>query len=624
MNQPIPGPKTQPNIQTNSRERAGELIRTEAGFSSGEYRKGQIRKTILPGLQSMRVLAVLFLVLQVSSVHAAVYYVSTKGNDNTGNGSSSKPWRTINKAANQVRPGDTVNVLAGVYREHVVLSQDGTSRNRIVFQGERGSKGEWLTIIDPSVELSSGWRRAPEIGTGVYKHTGTSAEIGAVIVDGYNVEGIWRGRLPGELSLLARGTWSTVSASLFPGASYRFWDGVEATWAWYRGVLYIRFRNNDNPNGKDIRVTSLNGGTSFIAPAAAAVRLRTARYNTLRNFHIRGARFGIFGQSVGSLGTSHTIIESNFVQHGYHQIVLNPETARACANNIIRHNVITPHRYGFQNTGGWRFTQPRTWPRYRAYYWNKYQYGNSTSGAGILLHRAGNGNVIHGNTITNCITGIELSSSTVMSSGTIVASNYVSKASGTMIAMGNGWTDTHVSGNVTIDGKYAHRWQDVNTWPSSTTVYVYGNWAWTPAELGSWVYCHVRGTTQNRPTIWVYNNTGLGGNEAVNISGLAEKVGGFPNLRFVNNVFESLNPYDASGSFKNNARMLGAFDYNRVRGTSSQVAAAWYGSRNVRVTSPLWNTLSGARSGPTSFDAGLDLSRTFKLRDVTYPSLPGF
>jgi hypothetical protein len=622
MSQPIPVQKTQPNKPANHVACATELIPSAPESSRGEYFRGQIRKTILPSLQLLWLVAG-FMVLQVSVAHAAVYYVSTKGNDSSGNGSSSKPWRTINKAANQVKPGDTVNVRAGVYREHVTLTQDGTSTSRIVFKGERGSKGQWLTIIDPSVELSSGWQRAPEIGAGVYKHTGTSSEIGAVIVDGKNVEGIWRGRLPAELSLLARGAKSTMTSSLFQGGSYPFWDGVEATWASYKGVLYIRFRNNDNPNGKDIRVTSLNGGNSLLSPAAAAVRLRTARYNTIRDFHVRGARFGIFAQSNGSVGTSHTIIEHNFVEHGYSQIVFNPESSRSCVNNVIRHNVITPNRFG-GSTGGWRFTQPRTWPKFRAYSWSKFQYGNSSSGSAILLHRAGNGNVIHGNTITDSVSGIKLTSSSVTSSGTIISGNYLNKASSAHISVGRGWTDTHVFNNVTIDGKYAHRWQDINQWPSSSTMYVYGNWAWTPPELGAFLLCHVRGTAKNTPTIWVYNNTGLGGNEAISVSALAQNLGGFPRMLFVNNVFESLNPYDATGRFRNNSRMLGAFDFNRVRGTASDVAAAWYGSSNVRVSSTLWNTLSGALSAKTSFSEGLDVSKSFKLRGVTYPALPGF
>ena len=52
---------------------------------------------------------------------AAEYFVATSGAD-TNAGSAAAPWRTIQKAANTVAPGDTVNVVAGVYAERVTIS----------------------------------------------------------------------------------------------------------------------------------------------------------------------------------------------------------------------------------------------------------------------------------------------------------------------------------------------------------------------------------------------------------------------------------------------------------------------------------------------------------------------
>jgi hypothetical protein len=56
------------------------------------------------------------------------YYVSTTGNDNTGNGSLASPWGTIKHAIKAVGgPGVTINVRAGTYREHVVINQSGSA-----------------------------------------------------------------------------------------------------------------------------------------------------------------------------------------------------------------------------------------------------------------------------------------------------------------------------------------------------------------------------------------------------------------------------------------------------------------------------------------------------------------
>ena len=62
----------------------------------------------------------------------ATYYVTTTGNDSNP-GTSSQPFRTIQKAANVVQPGDMVNVLPGVYSGLVNTTVSGTSGSPIRF-----------------------------------------------------------------------------------------------------------------------------------------------------------------------------------------------------------------------------------------------------------------------------------------------------------------------------------------------------------------------------------------------------------------------------------------------------------------------------------------------------------
>ena len=60
--------------------------------------------------------------------HNANYYVSTTGNDITGNGSLASPWATITHAINTVGgPGVTINVRAGTYHEHVLINKSGSA-----------------------------------------------------------------------------------------------------------------------------------------------------------------------------------------------------------------------------------------------------------------------------------------------------------------------------------------------------------------------------------------------------------------------------------------------------------------------------------------------------------------
>lgn len=53
----------------------------------------------------------------VATSHAATYYVSTTGNDATGDGSIGNPWLTLYKATSTVTSGNTIHVNAGTYIE---------------------------------------------------------------------------------------------------------------------------------------------------------------------------------------------------------------------------------------------------------------------------------------------------------------------------------------------------------------------------------------------------------------------------------------------------------------------------------------------------------------------------
>jgi hypothetical protein len=65
------------------------------------------------------------------------YYVSTTGSDNNP-GTLAKPWLTVQKAANTVVVGDTVNIEAGTYNAQFTITTSGTAANPITFQNYNG------------------------------------------------------------------------------------------------------------------------------------------------------------------------------------------------------------------------------------------------------------------------------------------------------------------------------------------------------------------------------------------------------------------------------------------------------------------------------------------------------
>jgi hypothetical protein len=75
---------------------------------------------------------------------AATNYVSPTGNDSNP-GTLASPWRTIQKAANTLAPGDTALVRGGIYSEAVTVNVSGSSINtRITFQNYPGE----IPIVD--------------------------------------------------------------------------------------------------------------------------------------------------------------------------------------------------------------------------------------------------------------------------------------------------------------------------------------------------------------------------------------------------------------------------------------------------------------------------------------------
>ncbi len=195
--------------------------------------------------------------LQVSA-DGNVYYVSPAGSDDSF-GSSDQPWRTIQRAANSLAPGDTVIVRAGTYRERVEINVNGSPGQPITFQGERGPSGEWLSIIDGGDPVS-GWVPAPEVGAGVYKTTSIGYEPWAMTVDDTT---IWRINTDSMNGIVVEGTRGTGFEALATPANaivnypdspdIKYWDGMEALFGYRDGVTYIRFRNGDDPNGKNLR-----------------------------------------------------------------------------------------------------------------------------------------------------------------------------------------------------------------------------------------------------------------------------------------------------------------------------------------------------------------------------------
>jgi hypothetical protein len=80
----------------------------------------------------------------VAPTDPQVYYVAPDGNDDNDGLSRDKAFRTICRAADRVRPGDTVLIAAGNYPENVRIRVAGTPEQPITFRCVTGEKANML------------------------------------------------------------------------------------------------------------------------------------------------------------------------------------------------------------------------------------------------------------------------------------------------------------------------------------------------------------------------------------------------------------------------------------------------------------------------------------------------
>ncbi|MBI2842078.1 MAG: right-handed parallel beta-helix repeat-containing protein [Armatimonadetes bacterium] len=96
------------------------------------------------------IMALVLLLATTRGGYAATYYVATVGSD-ANPGSMTQPFRTIQKAANVMYPGDICYVRAGTYRETVRPARSGASGNPIRFEAYHGE----MVTVSGSDELTA-------------------------------------------------------------------------------------------------------------------------------------------------------------------------------------------------------------------------------------------------------------------------------------------------------------------------------------------------------------------------------------------------------------------------------------------------------------------------------------
>ena len=203
---------------------------------------------------------ILLVSLISSSVSAKEFHVAKTGNDKN-EGSVSKPFLSINHAAQVATAGDVITVHAGTYREWINPAKGGDSEaKRIVYQSAPGEKVE----IKGS-ELVTGWKSEKN---GVWKVIIPNSFFGNYNPYKDSIFGDWfsnHGRIhhTGEVFLNGKSLYEkeTLNKVIDPVSDPKIIDPDGSTYTWYcesdvsNTTIWANFQKSD-PNKELVEISA--------------------------------------------------------------------------------------------------------------------------------------------------------------------------------------------------------------------------------------------------------------------------------------------------------------------------------------------------------------------------------
>ncbi len=228
------------------------------------------------GLRTTLVPCALLLISQTftSIARANEIHVSKHGND-ASLGRAAQPLRTISAASKIARPGDTVTVHAGVYRERVSPTRGGTSDvHRITYRAAVGEK-----VVLTGSERAKGWKR---ISDDTWKLTLSNTYFGAYNPYADLIHGDWfadNGRRHHTGCVYLNGDWLMEAPNLTdvlkrPGKAplwYALVDGVQEVGpeyllniAWLQPSAGLRIRADLTASASGTQVADCSEGGKCI------------------------------------------------------------------------------------------------------------------------------------------------------------------------------------------------------------------------------------------------------------------------------------------------------------------------------------------------------------------------
>ncbi|MBT4820663.1 MAG: hypothetical protein HON70_33450, partial [Lentisphaerae bacterium] len=578
---------------------------------------------------SLRPLLVVGVSFGVITVTARDLHV-VSGGAASGTGTPEAPFSSIASALAVVQPGDTVRVGVGIHVGRVVVPVSGSADRPIVIRGERGVDGTWKAIIDSTTPLTVDWERAPEIGPGVYKTPFPGFEPRQILVDSRFIPRIWQDHMADGSGFkgLAHPADHVIKTD-YEKQDIDYWDTMEAMFGTREGVVYLRFRNGDDPNQKTLRG----------APAGGGVHIENQSHIVLRDLLIRGGENCVL---ISGPKATHNVVERCRLLNASNRVRITD----GAAHNTIRENEMSIEFYARTcRTGAWGCAPVNGVVPYefrlkqQFYRMYKLFFGpNATSDYGVRLYQVGPGNEVCHNQLYRGGQGISVNTGREVRIHHNMIRGFSSLG---IICTLNRIEDVHVHENTVYDCNINLRIHHVNeaNQPAPRSLYVYRNRFWNKPGVGTHIYFHYNAKPPippgDHPRIGIYHNTFVGGRCGISVSGWADELGGLRQTLVLNNILATGVGVWAARPFILGEGMTGMFDHNYLTGgfktnhpEHDYTKAPWYGQQNVhRPDDTPWDATAlpdfRVPASVTSLPTALDLSLPVELNGRQIEPLPG-
>ena len=585
----------------------------------------------------------------------AEIYVSPSGS-NKNPGTAKAPLATITQAAAKAKPGDTVKIAPGIYREQITFRKSGKKGSPITFEGTRGKKGEYLTIVEAPGKNVSNWQKASEVAPGVWKAK-YPVRPDLIMMDGKMIAYInkqtmalprWKKlpeimnatmfwdkfgpeckRLPG-FDLLSMPAGLLVTHSYFRDRRELFWPVINHVLSgWDKGFLYVRFANGDTP---EKHIFTASKGEGFI--------LNGASFLTFKNLHLRGSRRQFQLQNKAADNT----IENCLLMHGGARVRILDNTVK---RTTIKNCVLTA---GFIRDDLFQLRSSKDMRGGLLYLIFKYIIGTASSDDIGVCDR-GDGTRILNNIILKGLIGMD-----AYGANCEVKDNVVREMSSVGICTGAG-TSGIFTGNLVMNCGIPLRIHDLRGQRAHREEYHFRNLYVQAPNAGSQIYVHcesyrwgpdmvnfVDGTKEykkNPPNpvdpgkIYIYHNTFSGGENfipAFSVRYLAERFRSPMPFYFLNNLVKGSPNMGTMDQELFNGNLLYTTE---PRARTAKQRDPEIAKRNrligVEESKKIWNTQGVAglpdltlKAVSPAHGCAIDVSRPFIANGKKYTALPGF